>query len=250
MNMKLHMLKLTKKMEMRTAITKILNLFLNLYQNTENRKENLKQNLNQPDLLLNLSILGIQMRITIMNQFLVKLQAMNLKQNMKDIQKIYIMMKKRMQFLQNFLKRLLKNLLGLEPLKEKGEGRNKLKKNVQHMRKHLEDKDLEIIQERMTGNITSTLEMNTKKTLQFHLIIEEELLKEMLKVMKNLKEESKETMNLNSKARKEVASEDLKNQNTIMMTMMNQRISKRCTDILQRKKVKNFQLLKSSLQSS
>ena len=42
----------------------------------------------------------------------------------------------------------------------------------------------------------------------------------MLKVMKNLKEESKETMNLNSKARKEVASEDLKNQNTIMMTMM------------------------------
>ena len=57
MNMKLHMLKLTKKMEMRIAITKILNLFLNLYRNIGNRKENLKQNLNQPDLLLNLFIL-------------------------------------------------------------------------------------------------------------------------------------------------------------------------------------------------
>jgi len=60
--------------------------------------------------------------------------------------------------------KLKKNLLGLELLKEKEEGRNKLKKNVQHMMKHLEDKDLEIIQV-MMGNITLTLEMNTRKTL-------------------------------------------------------------------------------------
>ena len=43
----------------------------------------------------------------------------------------------------------------------------------------------------------------------------------MLKVMKNSKEELKETMNSNSKAKREVASEDLKSLNTIMMTMMN-----------------------------
>ena len=60
--------------------------------------------------------------------------------------------------------KLKKNLLGLELLKEKEEGRNKLKKNVQHMMKHLEDKDLEIIQV-MMGNIPLTLEMNTRKTL-------------------------------------------------------------------------------------